>query len=202
MLQRRDYPPLVLEGGIALKPADRCHAHLRDQVRVFAEGLFDPPPARVSRHVDHGRERLVRSAQPRLLGGHCIKRFHQRRIKARRQTDGLRKTGRADPGVAVQAFFVKHNRDPQPRVFQEEPLDGVGQLRHFTRVLAFACIAWSAYLAQPMTFFKMGFGFSRVKIPVGIQEGLRLFLPDAHHLSGFLLERHSYQEVLDALAGG
>jgi hypothetical protein len=51
-------------------------------------------------------------------------------------------------------------------------------------------------------FFERGFGFLEVEIAVGIDEFLGFLLPYAHHLCGFLLERHSRQEILDAFGDG
>ena len=40
---------------IPLQAAHKIDPHLRDEVRVFAKGLFDPPPAWVTGHIYHGR---------------------------------------------------------------------------------------------------------------------------------------------------
>ena len=52
--------------AVALEAAHRGDAHARDEVRIFAERLLDAAPARIARHVDHRRERLMRAARRAL----------------------------------------------------------------------------------------------------------------------------------------
>ena len=49
--------------GVALKAAHGGDAHRGDEVRIFAERLFDASPARIARDVDDGRQRLMRAAR-------------------------------------------------------------------------------------------------------------------------------------------
>src|ERR1700721_2516983 len=69
----------MLEGGenlagaerqsIALQAFHRGHAHLAYQVGVLAEGLFDPAPTWIARHVHYGRENLDDAAGANLARG-------------------------------------------------------------------------------------------------------------------------------------
>ncbi len=52
---------LVAESSVALETPHRGDAQARNQIRVFAVGLFDTAPARIARDIDHRRERLVRA---------------------------------------------------------------------------------------------------------------------------------------------
>ncbi len=117
----------VLESSIALKAAHRGDAHPRNQIRIFAVGFLDAAPARIARHIHDRRQRLMRAAHARFLSGHRKKRFDQFRIEGRAQADRLRKTGRVNRGVAVQAFFVKDYRNAEPAILEKELLNGVGQ---------------------------------------------------------------------------
>ena len=146
MFERGDDARLVLERRVALEPAHRRDAELRDQVRVFAVGLLDASPARIARHVHHRRQRLVRAAHARFLGRHREERFDQLRIERGAQADGLRKAGGAVRGVAVQAFLVEHHRDAEAGVLDEELLDGVGQLGHLR---ARSCLCRRRWAGRP-----------------------------------------------------
>ena len=73
MFERGDDALFVVKRSVALKSPRRCNSQLCDQIRVFAESFLDAPPTRVSRHVHHRRERLMRAARPRFLGGHRAK---------------------------------------------------------------------------------------------------------------------------------
>ena len=70
VLQRRQHMPLVLEVCVALEAAHRRDAQPRNQVGIFAVGLFDAAPARLARHIHHRSERMMRAAQPRFKSRH------------------------------------------------------------------------------------------------------------------------------------
>ena len=63
VLERRDDARLVVERRVALKAAHGGDAHARDEIRIFAERLFDAAPSRIARDVDDRRQRLVRAAR-------------------------------------------------------------------------------------------------------------------------------------------
>ena len=156
---------LVPERGVALKAAHGGDAHARHQVRIFAVGFLDAAPARIARHIDHRRERLMRAARARFGGGHGEQRLHQFRIEGGAEPDGLRKAGAADGRVAVQAFLVEDHRNAEAAVLDEEFLDGVGQLRHAAGVLALAGIAGAADLAEAVAVFEGRLAFAGSKLP-------------------------------------
>src|ERR1039457_3546067 len=86
-------------------------------------------------------------APPGFGGGHGEERLHQLGIERGAQADGLRKTGAADGGMAVQALFVKNHRNPEPAVFQKELLNGVSKLRHGACGTPFSGIAGTSGVA-------------------------------------------------------
>ena len=203
MFQRGDDAFFVLERGVALKSAHGGDAQLRDQIRIFAVGFLDPAPARIARHVHDRRERLVRAAGARFLGGHGEKRFHQTGIERRAQADGLGKAG---------AAHRRRGRAGIPR--GTSPGCRAGCVRGKTsgwrwsarpsRARSCLCPAslgrptWP----RPWPFLNAALAFFRSKFPVGIHERLGFLLPDAHHLRGLFLERHARQQVLDPPGDG
>ena len=198
VLQRGGDAPLVGEGRVALEAAHRRHAQPRNQVRILAEGLFDAPPARLARHVDDRRERLVRTASTGFGRRHRVQALDQVRIERRRQSDRLRKAGAFLRRVSVQALLMEHHRDTQARRLDEEPLDGVGQLGHLPRRQALAGIARPADLSQPVAGGETRAGLCPVEAPSPVDQRVRFLAPDAEHLRDFLLERHAGQQVIDA----
>ena len=129
---------------------------------------------------------MVRAAHPRLLGGHRIKGFDQFRIECCTEADGLRKTRRADGGVSVQTFLMKHHWDAESAVFNEKLLDRIGKFRCFARVFANAGIARHAarvagpsHLSKAVALFESGLRLFEIKITGGVQKLRRLLLTRA-----------------------
>src|SRR5437660_11584539 len=91
----------------------------------------------------------------RFLSCHRKKAFDQVRIKSRSQSNRLRKAGRVEGRMTVQAFFVKDNRDSQPALFQKELLNGIGELGSSARVSASRSVAGPSHLTQAMSFLEM-----------------------------------------------
>ena len=209
VFHRGDDPLLVLEFRIALEAAHGGATELGDQIGIFAVGFLDAAPARIARDIDHGRQGLVRAADACFVSGHREQLLDESGIEGRAQADGLGEAGAILGRVAVQAFLVKHHRDAEAAVFEEELLDGVGELRHAARGLAFgrrgrvaARVAGAADLADAVAFFESGLGFLQVEVAMLIHELLRLLLPDAHHLRGLFLKGHPRQQIADASGGG
>ena len=200
MFQRGDDARFVAKRGVALEAAHGGDAHARYEVRILAVSFFDAAPARIAGHVHHGGEGLVRAAQPGFERGHRKQIFDQRGVEACAERDGLRETGGAGRGLAVQALLVKHDGDPQPGVLQEEALNGVGEFRGFASPQSAAGIRGAADLAQPATVAKSLRGLFRVEAARFVHESLALFLPDAEHLRGLFFERHPLQQVPGAAA--
>ena len=114
-----------------LETVDRRQTHLRNQVRIFAVGLFDAAPARIPRHVDHRRQRLARTPGADLPGHHAVDLLHQLRVPGAGQSDGLGKDRCTSRLEAVESFFVEHYRDSQASLFHVPALYGVHQLHRF-----------------------------------------------------------------------
>jgi hypothetical protein len=214
VLQRGDQVPPVPEGSVALEPAHCRDAHSRYQVRVLTERLFHAAPARVARDVHHRRQRLVGATYPCLLRRHRVQRFDQLRVECRGQADRLREARGVDRRLPVQALLVEDDRNAEPALFQEESLDGIGELRLLTRTASLlrivaaathatpARIARATHLSQSVPLPERRSGFLQVEHAGRVDQRLRLLLPDSHHLCGLLLQRHPRQQVAHPLAGG
>jgi hypothetical protein len=110
--------------------------------------------------------------------------------------------------VAVQTFLVKNDGDAEPRMFDEKFLDCVGEFRRFARIFSDAGIrrraagvARTTDLSDAVTFFKAALAFSKSKLPLESRNFVVFFLPDAHHLRGFFLERHAREQIFHAFLG-
>ena len=64
------------------RPSTAALADLGAEVRVLAKGLFDAAPARVTRHVHHGRERQLCAGRAHLRGSHAEHGLHQFGVEA------------------------------------------------------------------------------------------------------------------------
>ena len=149
MLQRGENVLLVAEVASPWKPCTAAMPKARHEIGILAVGLFHAAPARLTRHVDHGSQRMVRAADASLEGGHGEELLDEAGIESGAQRDGLRKAGAVGRGVAVQAFLVKHDGDAEPRILEEEFLDRVGELGHLRGPLrAAARVAGPAHLAE------------------------------------------------------
>ena len=133
------------------------------------------------------------AAHTSLFGGHREELFHQLGIKGCAQADGLGKAGSRRSGVTVQTLFMKDHGNAQAAVFQEELLDGVGQLGHAAGIFAAAGVRGAANLADTATVLEGSLGFGEVEVALFVDQLLRLLQPDAAHLSGFFLKRHARQ---------
>src|SRR4051794_22379576 len=123
MLERGDDVLFVGKSSVSLETFHCRDAHAGDEVRIFTEGLLDAAPAGITRHIDDGRERLMRTAAAGFSRGHRIEILDELWVEGGGKANGLRKAGAARSGLAMQALFVKDDRDSQPRIFQEEFLD-------------------------------------------------------------------------------
>ena len=209
MFQRGDHAALVLERRVALKAAHRRDAELGVEERIFAVRFLHAPPARVARHVHHRRERLMRAANARLVGGHRVKLLDEFGIERRAQTDGLRKARAVLGRVAVETFLVENHGDAEPRFLDEKFLDGVGEFRHAARGLAIgghgrvaSRIAGATDLAHAVAFLERRLRFGGIEVAAGVHEFRGLLLPEAHHLRGFFFEGHPREQIFDAGGGG
>jgi hypothetical protein len=101
-------------------------------------------------------------------------------------------------GVPMQAFFVKHHRDSKAGLLDKELLDGIGEFGHpFSRLAEprfggrASGITGSADLADAMTVFESSARLGEVEFSIGIDQLVRLLLPDAHHLRRLFLQCHA-----------
>ena len=94
---------------------------------------------------------------------------------------------------------MEHHWNAKPAVLDEESLNGVRQLRLAARILAAAGVARTADLPEAMTVAERRARFLEIEIAGRVKERAGLVVPHAHHLRGFLLERHPREEILDAL---
>ncbi len=126
---RDDALPPVL----GLQAAHVGDAHAGDQMRILAEGLFDPSPARVAHHIQHRREALMCADGPHLRAHHPGHRARQLRLPGAGQADDLREDGRVARHVAGAAFLVHHGGDAEAGFVEQKALDRVGCGRALVR---------------------------------------------------------------------
>ena len=105
--------------------------------------------------------------------------------------------------MAVQAFLMEHDWNAQPAVLDEESLNGVRQLGLAARRRAAAGVARTSNLSETVSVGERGARFRIVETALLRRRGfVAFFIPDAHHLRDFLLERHAREEIGDSLVGG
>ena len=110
---------------VGLQAAHVGDAHTGDQVRILAEGLLDPPPARVAHHIQHRRETLVCADGPHLPAHHGGHLACQLRLPGTGQPDDLWKNGCVACHVAGAAFLVHHGGDAEAGFVAQKALDCV-----------------------------------------------------------------------------
>ena len=180
---RRAVARVVLRAGgdavrravvVALEAADHRRGQHGREVRVLAEALGDPAPARVARDVHHRRERPVEAGRGRLLGGDGRAVRHQLRVPRR----GLGERDREDRAVAVDHVAAHQQRDAEPALLDRDALDLQARGRHdlvqhrAEPALAQALLERVGYLAA---------------------RGV-----DLHELADLLGERHAGQQLVHA----
>jgi len=143
MFRRGKDVRLVQIRARALVSVNRRHSKPRNQVRVFAVRLLRPAPSRISGEIQHWRKTFLRSLCANFRRHRREYLLHQRRVPRRRQRDRLRKRSRFRRRVAMQAFLMKQNRNPQSRIFLQPFLDAVGEFRHLARPAVLARAATS-----------------------------------------------------------
>ncbi len=102
-------------------------AELGGEVGVLAIRLLQPPPARVARDVEDGREGVPSAGQQHPPPDRRYHRRHDLRVERRRRPDRLLEARRGPGDEAVQALLVDDDRDPQPGLLPKEILDRVGR---------------------------------------------------------------------------
>src|SRR5260221_3179663 len=204
MLERRHHTRLVAERGVALKATHGGDAHSRAEIRVFAEGLLHTSPPWVTGNVHHRRERLVNAPRARLERRHRVEALDERGIEGRTERDGLRKARAAYRRMAVQTLVMKHDRDAQPALLAEEPLNVIRELGLLARIASLlrfvssaARVARAADLPQSIAMAEGGARLRDVERTVRVHEGVGLLLPDARHLRRLFLDGHARQQILD-----
>ena len=99
------------EKVIALQAFDSRHAHARNQVGVFAIGLFGPAPARIAGDIQIGRVDLPHTARAGFVSNGGKDALDQRRVPGGCQSQRLRKAGAAVLHQPVQGFTVEQHRN-------------------------------------------------------------------------------------------
>ncbi len=192
----------------ALEAADRCEAHLADQIGVLAIGLLDPAPARIARDVDHRGEREVRAACAHLARGDREDLLLKLGIPRAGERDRLREAGRAGGDITVQRLLVHDQGDAEPGLLDRPFLRGVDVARGIlgtaidgsgggTRGGALgdrAAVIRARDLAEAIgevlaRLLRVEFAFGRLD--------LLLLQPDRDHLLDLLLQRHPLEQIFD-----
>ena len=192
MLRRRDHTGAQV---VALQPAHESDAHAGDEVRVLAERLLEPSPARVATDVEHGPEALMRPSRAHLLSYGGGERLDERRLPGARKADRLREDrclARHQPGTDL---LVDDGRDAEPRLLDEVTLEEVRELRRFVRSPT-ARPRDARDLTEPVT---EELGRDRREPAAGVRE---LEHPAASQLGHLLLEHHPPQQVVDPFLDG
>ena len=177
---------------IGLEAAHEGRAGARHQIRIFAKCFLDPAPARLARHIQHRRERLVRADRLHLRANDRAHRLGQLGLPGAGQPDDLRKAGGAAGHIAATGFFVHNCRDAQPRLLDQKALDRVRQPRRIGRPHA-ARAADAGDL--PDAVRHQGARLFRRKRAIVEQ----LVHPGAAQLRDLFIERHAFEQILDAL---
>ena len=205
MLERREHlaGAQIARPAGPLQPLDRSDPHLADQIGVLTIGFLDPPPTRVARDVDHGRQHHRHAARPYLAGDHAVHLPHQGRVPGGRQRDRLGKAGRAHRCIAMQPFFMKQDRDAQAclshrpflqRIDQRHGLARITAARHARADRAFG-VGWPREMSQAMGIARRQLGHIKLQ---PIVEDLDLAFPNGGDLRDLLVQRHARDQVVDA----
>src|SRR5215469_14794584 len=144
----------------------------------------------------------MRSSRTGFQRGSREDGFDKPGVESRAQRDRLWVACSINGRMSVEAFFMEDHRNPEPRVFNKELLDGIRSFCHFARIQALACVAWPSDLPQPMAVFEELLGLGQIKVAVRIHECLWFLLPDTEHLRGFFFEGHAGKKVLHPLFRG
>ena len=109
----------------------------------------------------------------------------------------------SDSSVAVQALFVKHDRECRGGCSRGR----ISGSRWSARPCGGRCVPPPASLGRPTwprprRSWNAFFALARSKLPFVVDQLLGLLLPDAEHLRGFFFEGHAREQIFDAARGG
>src|SRR5690606_38502920 len=104
------------------------------QVRLFAEGFFDAPPAWVTRDVEDRGKRMMRSNCTHLAADHFSHRLYKFKLPRAGNANRLWKYSCSTCHVTRATFFMNHCRNTEAGVVDQITLDFVGQYRELRRV--------------------------------------------------------------------
>ena len=188
----------VLGGGdhpvdevVALQAPDERQAHLRHEVRVFAVGLLEPAPARITADVEHRRQALVGTDRAHLAADRVGDRAVVLRPERRGDTDRLREHRGLARHQTRTDLLVDDGRDAEPGL-EQEPLHLVGEQR--------CCRGAEARRpAHPGDVTDAGTDQRGRPLHVEAVVSGDLEHPDAAELSQFLVERHAVEEIRDSI---
>src|SRR5687768_267799 len=123
---------------LALQSFNASHTHTRDQIRVFAIGLFGTPPARLARQIEIGTQHDMAAAGSGFEGSGGKDLADELGIPTAGEGKGLRKTGTPLSHMTVQDFVVKHRRDAQAGILNQPLLNRVGKDGSLAGIFSFS----------------------------------------------------------------
>ena len=85
---------------------------------------------------------------------------------------------------------MEQDGNPEPRVLQKEPLDGVGQLRVLLRANTTVRIARPPDLSQPLAAAEVLLRALLVEAALVVEQDVVLLIPHADHLRRLFLQGH------------
>jgi len=178
---------------VPLHAACERDAHRRDEIRIFAEGFVDAPPARVARDVHHRRERLGEPDGPQLPALQVRHLLDRRGIPGCRQRDGRRKMREPRRDHAVQRLVVKDGGNAESCLRDEVALDGVYRLRDdLWRLVPHGAEPRDVADAAPELRLEL-----LPDRPLGAEQRHRVHPSELHRL---LFQRHFSEQLVGAFA--
>src|SRR5882724_3545006 len=207
MLRGCHHVGFINRRAVALKSANRRQPNMRHQIWIFAVCFFRASPSRIARQIQNWRETLLRSTRPHFRGHGSKYVANQHFVPCGRKSNRRWKCRTLRRRVPMQALFVEHDWNSQPRILFHPFLNRVCKFRHFARPAAHAGIlARARNLAQSIlqrdlrALRKEGAFFIR-------KERLRLpykctVSPRALDLRQFLFDRHPREQISNALLNG
>ena len=115
-------------GSISLQSADLCPGKTASQESVLARSFRDASPARVARHIDHGRKIPADPVRSGFLRRHMGGLFKKPVI----ERSCFRNCDREYAAEAVNYIKAYDQRDPEPRLLYSNFL----QFVRFSRIIA------------------------------------------------------------------
>ena len=96
---------------VALQTLDRSDSHSAGKIWVFAVGLLSASPTWIPRQIHNGHQALMGTSRPRLPSSGIKDAAHECVIPAGSEPNRLGIRSRVGRHKAVQALFMKHQRN-------------------------------------------------------------------------------------------